>query len=313
MMNHQTLDKRFRDVLRWYRPAVRRPKKDTERVHQLRVASRRAVAALEFFAGTLPEKRTRKLVKVLKKVRRAAGDARDLDVMRQRLASVSGAWTGKQRRRVKRFLKRRRKAAQVPLWEIFAAWPAKRLRRRFRRVLDSLPGPECHAEPLVVDWRRQVDEALREFSTADCRSLEQLHRMRIQGKRLRYTLEILVDLGMNGRMRDVLKQLRRIQNQLGAINDGVAICRRLAAWRCKTGDWPLSADLNRWQKQEAIGLEERHRAFVDWWTAERREEFCASLQGLALVDGVPATCEHAQCDDWAQNRQSDSSQPTAPT
>ena len=54
-------------------PAVNRPDEDPEYVHQLRVATRRAGAAVEIFAGCLPEKAYRKARKQLRRVRRGIG------------------------------------------------------------------------------------------------------------------------------------------------------------------------------------------------------------------------------------------------
>jgi len=65
--------------------AALQPEEDVEYVHQLRIATRRAEAALETFAPYLPGRRARWLSKKLRQVRRAAGDARDLDVLKLHL------------------------------------------------------------------------------------------------------------------------------------------------------------------------------------------------------------------------------------
>src|SRR5215831_1054554 len=53
---------------------------DIEHVHQLRVGTRRADAALRIFAECLPKKMYRKARRRLRTIRRAAGAARDWDV-----------------------------------------------------------------------------------------------------------------------------------------------------------------------------------------------------------------------------------------
>src|SRR5262245_13887287 len=60
--------------------AVHDPDRDVEHVHQLRVATRRAGAALRTFERWLPSKTFRKAWKQLRAIRRAAGAARDWDV-----------------------------------------------------------------------------------------------------------------------------------------------------------------------------------------------------------------------------------------
>lgn len=53
---------------------------DVERVHDMRVATRRLRAALEVFAPAFPLKRHRKALKRVKKLADALGERRDLDV-----------------------------------------------------------------------------------------------------------------------------------------------------------------------------------------------------------------------------------------
>src|SRR5690606_26695441 len=54
-------------------------------VHRLRVAVRRAHAALDVFESVAPRRRRRRIARLLKRVRRAAGEARDLDVLAARI------------------------------------------------------------------------------------------------------------------------------------------------------------------------------------------------------------------------------------
>src|SRR5690348_512201 len=68
-------------VVKDYLPrAALEPDHDIEYVHQLRVGSRRADAALRIFRACLPAKAHRKARRRLRKLRRAAGAARDWDV-----------------------------------------------------------------------------------------------------------------------------------------------------------------------------------------------------------------------------------------
>src|SRR5579872_6321168 len=60
--------------------AVHEADRDPEHVHQLRVATRRADAALRIFGCCLPQKAYKRARKRLRRIRRAAGAARDWDV-----------------------------------------------------------------------------------------------------------------------------------------------------------------------------------------------------------------------------------------
>src|SRR5262245_4246413 len=60
--------------------AAEKPYEDAEHVHQLRVGTRRAGAALRVFRDCLPRKQHKTAKLYLRAIRRAAGDARDWDV-----------------------------------------------------------------------------------------------------------------------------------------------------------------------------------------------------------------------------------------
>src|SRR5690348_13755555 len=69
------------EVVKDYLPrAALEADKDIEYVHQLRVGTRRADAALRIFADCLPKKSYRRGRRRLKRIRRAAAAARDWDV-----------------------------------------------------------------------------------------------------------------------------------------------------------------------------------------------------------------------------------------
>src|SRR5438105_2246657 len=73
-------------VVREYLPrAALEADRDIEYVHQLRVGTRRADAALRIFTDCLPSKVYRKSRQRLRQLRRAAGAARDWDVFLEEL------------------------------------------------------------------------------------------------------------------------------------------------------------------------------------------------------------------------------------
>ena len=86
----RALDMRLGLVWHYLPRAADKPA-ETENVHQLRVATRRAMAAMQIFDTLLPRKRGLWWNKQLKRVRQAAGQARDLDVLAERLRQKAGA------------------------------------------------------------------------------------------------------------------------------------------------------------------------------------------------------------------------------
>src|SRR5206468_932768 len=78
----RALSIRFEVIWSHLHLALTEPDKDPEHVHQLRVGTRRATAALDIFADCLPAKVYKTARKQLRRIRRAAGAARDWDVFR---------------------------------------------------------------------------------------------------------------------------------------------------------------------------------------------------------------------------------------
>ena len=81
----EALRARLKTVAYYLPLAALKSDRDVEYVHQLRVATRRAVALLRIFRGQLSDKHAEWLDRQLKKIRRAAGEARDLDVLGRRI------------------------------------------------------------------------------------------------------------------------------------------------------------------------------------------------------------------------------------
>jgi CHAD domain-containing protein len=93
---------------------------DREYVHQLRVATRRATAALKIFSELLPNKQLSWMKKRLRRIRQAAGDARDLDVLIARLEQRIDKAAGDTLPELVEELSQRRVSAQPPIVEIDA-------------------------------------------------------------------------------------------------------------------------------------------------------------------------------------------------
>ena len=177
--------------------ALREPDNDPEHVHQLRVGTRRAGAAIEIFALCLPDKAYTEARKQLKRLRRAAGAARDWDVF---LLSLAAEKDKKKRRHLPglEFLTGyalgQRVAAQSQLQEAGADYPFA-FDRLLAETVSAVHKPRYDpgtrtllnlAAPLMLGLLRDFDQA----ASGDLMNYEQLHRVRILGKRLRYAMEV---------------------------------------------------------------------------------------------------------------------------
>jgi len=77
----KSLAERLRAVRRSLSRSARSSLIASESVHQLRVAARRAVEGLKLYADFVPRRRAAWITKQMKKLRKAAGPARDCDVL----------------------------------------------------------------------------------------------------------------------------------------------------------------------------------------------------------------------------------------
>jgi CHAD domain-containing protein len=272
-------------VLWHYLPlAARQAQQDVEYVHQLRVASRRAVIALETFHDVLPPRRARWLLKQLKKVRRAAGEARDDDVLAERLEQ----WTRKRPAVaiVLKQVRRHRRQAQAPIEQIYHKLVRKQFPRRVAHLLQRIrwrdkPNPEpCFASAA----HHGLSPLLEQFeicSNADFSDIESLHQFRIAGKRLRYAMELFATAFAPEFRRQLYPETEQLQGLLGAVNDHAVACARLEAWIAENQDEELNVALRKLAAAERAALKRSRARFLEFWTPDRaasiREQFAHHL------------------------------------
>jgi len=244
------LTSRFEGVRRWLPAATEKPYHDTETVHQLRVSTRRAAAALRVFADCVPRKELKATRRYLRLIRRAAGNARDWDVFRLGLATEKALATaaGKPTRDfLMGYAFGERSAAQAALDEM---GPTAGL--SFLRVADELPGlvseprGDNPPENLGVLAAQQFGELLETFDAAvqaNPTDPTALHSLRIVGKRTRYALEIFADCFPPAFKQTVYPSVERVQEVLGTIQDANVSRDRLTMLRDRVKlaapkEWP---------------------------------------------------------------------------
>lgn len=209
---------------------------DDEHVHQLRVATRRADAAVRTFRRFCGHRRSRKMRRALRSVRRAAGLARECDVHTIMLADLRGgalaawavevddllAWTARHRQDAQRAVIRQAGQQQVRL--------LKRRRRSLLRSARHIQKVQTFGELAQSVLEDDVGR-LRESMRDDLSVPENMHRLRIRGKRLRYAVEIFACC-LDGGARETLRFLKNMQDTLGAVNDYEGLVRWIVtAWR----------------------------------------------------------------------------------
>jgi CHAD domain-containing protein len=295
------LEARFGVVKHFLPLAVEKPNEDVEYVHQLRVGTRRATAALRVFEDAFPRKLLKATKRTLRRIRQAAGDARDWDVFIRTLpddkAFASASASAKPALDfLLGYAFGERAAAQTRLAE--AAEEAGPL---FTEQSGSLP-TRAHA-PQVEDGKppanfgelavRQLSELFRSF-TADVEANptepETLHKLRIAGKRLRYAIEIFATC-FPPEMKDVVyPEVEKVQELLGEVQDAAVGTKRLEGIRDNVQN-VMPKELTRLRKGfDALAKSLRakipagKKAFTPW-----RTNWLKLMKNMTLEAAVVAT------------------------
>jgi CHAD domain-containing protein len=113
---------------------------EVERVHDMRVATRRLRAALEVFEECFPRKRHRKALKKVKALADALGERRDLDVEIELLEGLCGESASEDRKALEALiedLRARQRQANEDLAPFVTAKRLKKLRRRLNKLVKA--------------------------------------------------------------------------------------------------------------------------------------------------------------------------------
>jgi CHAD domain-containing protein len=253
---------------------------DAEFVHQLRVGSRRAAAAIVAFGDCLPKRRTRKMRRGLKRIRREAGAARDLDVLLSRLAKSQVPFSAGELEEVQRYLQDRRCEAQHPILSRAKELPPRKLDRKLTRLVRRIHWRGVETEPTISQAaRQQMSDVASEFDeaaqAADDGSMETLHGLRIAGKRLRYTIELFAGVAANPLREHVYPLIEELQDRLGTINDQVAAERYYQTCAQSALTPGLKGSFNRLANHELQAISQSLDAFRRWWSPHRCQEIHA--------------------------------------
>lgn len=257
---------------------------DPEHVHQLRVASRRAHAALRVFAEFLPRRRARRIEKHLHRVRRAAGAARDCDVQLaqlQRLAKdgpLQTAW-------VTQRVAARRAAAQTPIVEVYERLQAKLFPERIAELLHELETANVAADATTFGAHaaatlRRVSKRFFKSEASSGDGFAALHRFRIQAKEMRYSLEIFSPVWPGTVRGEVYPVVERLQELLGDVVDSHVAIERYHRWQRQAHCDGSRCALRALVAHARAQLTERLAAFRDQWTPARSDALRAQLDGL---------------------------------
>ncbi len=267
------LRNRLRHVWRMLRAATFHDIDQLDAVHQLRVATRRASTALDMFeplqatlAPTIVSEDRVWVAEQLKQLRRAAGEARDADVLRQYYQRVAD--NDQPPRKLRQLLDARSKNTRKPVRKLLDKLRRKHFPTRVQALLRELRA-EDHAQPTFRDFARvtvcQLWQTYAATAQADMHDIDRLHEFRIETKKFRYALELFVSALPPSLSESFYPRVSELQESLGTINDhAVAIDYWSSQQESLTGK-KTRAWLNRELPQRAAALQLAHEKFLATW------------------------------------------------
>lgn len=294
----QTLEARLAAVQHFLPLAAEKAEEDIEHVHQLRVFTRRTTAALKLYADLLPRKLARWLGRQLRRIRHAANDARDFDVLGERWARDHP--TG-QAQRLFAHVQERRTEAQQLIVAIHERMQRDhcledRIARLLRRVRPRGKDRGNLKNTHFGDWaRRQLRPLVKKFFRAAPSHMEDvaaLHQFRIRGKELRYAMELLVGAFPPALRETLYPAIESLQDKLGEINDHVTAQMRLRE-RLKEEDPAERSHGQQLLNKERTRFEQACQAFLAWWTPQQREALRAEFE-LFVADQALSQKGHSR-------------------
>lgn len=212
-----------------------RENKDIEPVHQARVASRRMRAGLAMFADCFEEKKVCQWRKRIRRLTKGLGLARDLDVQIEFLEEFLKGLDEKDRRHrpgVERLLLRlrqRRDLAQPKVIKTLDALQKGNVMAEMAGELEkelfqlrhggvTLQSPYAFERAAVQINQCRDNVHAHEHTLENPEDIAGHHQMRIDAKRLRYTMEIC-DPVYDGQLGRAIKAVKKVQSLLGDIHD----------------------------------------------------------------------------------------------
>jgi CHAD domain-containing protein len=279
---------------------------DPEELHDMRVATRRMRTALWIAKPYLDRKAIARVRKGLKKTAKVLGAVRDMDVFREKtehylaslgyepvsLSPLMEIWNVEYTRRRNRMLaylssKRYARFKKDGWTQIQAGFP-------------EIPEPHRLRDILPVIIRQRLDKVVARGAPIDQEDLtpEDYHRLRIDVKRLRYTLEFFRE-ALEPEAGEAIEALKVLQDYFGDLQDAVVASAHIRA-ACDFGTWELPQQPDRhWVADDGdAASNDRREGLVRYYDA-RHGEIATLVDGAVEIweqfeaTGAPSIIESA--------------------
>jgi CHAD domain-containing protein len=271
----------------------------------MRVATRRMRAAFEVFKPFFKPKAIKNHLKGLRATGRALGRVRDLDVFMQKARYYLETLPEGERPGLKPLLtgwQQERVADREKMLSHLDSTSFERFKQDFNDFTcspgagarhisknDQRPDLVKHVVPVLIYTNLAAVRAYE--SIVPTATIEQLHALRIEFKKLRYTLEFFREV-LGKQSREVINDLKSLQDHLGDLNDANVACEILRDFIENWEERQILVPLYERQNPEPVVTylaakhAERHKLLVTFpqaWAHFNRPEF---LENLALAVSV---------------------------
>ncbi len=278
---------------------------DIEALHDMRVATRRLRASFEVFGEAFEAKILKPHLKGLRATGRALGQVRDLDVFMEKAQLYLNGLPQDEPHDLDLLLQAwqtQREQARASMLDYLDSKEYQSFKESFNIFVNSpgvgaVPLPKGNPTPNLV---RELAPALIYERLAAVRAydgviagapVEQLHALRIEFKKMRYTVEYFRDvLGPQSKM--IINEFKGLQDHLGDLNDAQVAIHILQDFlkeqsrKAKSGEQIPEAEIQAIIDYQAYRQAERDRlkeTFPEAWAHFNSPEF---MQQLALAISV---------------------------
>lgn len=191
-------------------------KATAENVHGFRTSSRRVEAILEELGDS--SRNQKKLLKLLSRLRKRAGQVRDLDAQIVALRSLKIPQEPVRRSQLIRQLIEERARREKKLTGAFDSKTVAEVRKRLKRSSNKLE--DSAKTDILASARRRMSQLAADRGPITEKTL---HEFRIVGKRARYLAELA---GKDPAAQQFISQLKRLQDVLGDWHDWLQLSAR---------------------------------------------------------------------------------------
>lgn len=302
-MNHPTVPETlWRARLQALAAAWPRMNEEADALHQVRVASRRLREALPVLSEGKRRRKLRKARRTMRRITRALGPVRELDVAIKSLGEIEGKTPAIRAgiEHLREILLAERAERRADMIRRLASVSPEKIERRLAALVELTDKPQKRAapsarKPAASPWQSVLSARIARRAKALRGAIERagaiylpdrLHVVRITVKKLRYAVEVGRDARVP-RTASMLRALKAAQDTLGHLHDfEVLIARARAAQAPLTSSsTEVAGDLDA----VIAKLEQQCRLLHGRFVARREELLAACDQARSELKRALAT------------------------